>query len=120
MKRVSQKQAKINLKKELGARIREIRKASGLTQEDLAERMETHSSFVGAIESGIKFPRAETFLKISKALDVPLYQLWMFESDIPRKNRAIQELLDLINDSDRDVDFLASVAKEARKRYGRS
>lgn len=107
-----------NLQKRLGERIKELRKQRGLTQEGLAEGMDVHPSLIGPIESGNKFPRALTFARLAQALNVPLYQLWMFEPDVPVKQKNIQELLDFLkNRPEKEAAFLLSVAQAALKYY---
>lgn len=107
---------KNNLQKKLGARIKELRKGRGLTQEALAEEMNVHPSLIGPMEAGLKFPRADTFIKLAKALKVPLYQLWMFEPDVSPKHRAEQELIDLLKKcSKKEVEFLLAIGKELKK-----
>jgi transcriptional regulator with XRE-family HTH domain len=52
----------------LGARlIREARQRSGLTQRDLAERLETNQSAIARWESGAVSPRADTLERILSA-----------------------------------------------------
>jgi len=110
--------SKATLQKHLGERIKELRKKKGLTQEGLAEEMNVHPSLIGPIESGHKFPRALTFAKLAQALNVPLYQLWMFEPDVPVKQKTIQELLDFLKTRpEKDAAFLLSVGHEASKHY---
>lgn len=58
-----------NIKKRLGRRIQELRKSNKLTQEQLAEKIET----------GKFYPTPETLGKIAKALNVEIYELYMFE-----------------------------------------
>ena len=54
----------------MGDRIREARKAKGLTQEQLAEALELSVEFVGHIERGSKKPSIDVFKKIIEVLDV--------------------------------------------------
>jgi transcriptional regulator with XRE-family HTH domain len=59
----------------VGANIRQLRKAQGLSQEELAHRAEMHRTFVSQIERAVKSPTLETLDKIAKALDVPLTKI---------------------------------------------
>jgi len=61
-----------NTKVLLGARIKEIRKARGLTQEKLAEMIDVEQKHVSRIESGKNFPTIDRLEKMSAALNVPL------------------------------------------------
>lgn len=50
--------------------IADTRERRGLTQTDLAERMNTHRQVVNAIETGANIPNVRTLLRIFNALDV--------------------------------------------------
>lgn len=107
---------KTELQSQLGKRIQELRKQKGLTQEALAEAMDVHPSLIGPIESGKKFPRALTFCKLAGALNVPLHQLWLFEPDVYPKQKAIQELNDLLKGwSEREAKVLLAIGKDLQK-----
>lgn len=66
-----------NIKKRLGRRIQELRKSNKLTQEQLAEKIEIGTSNISYIEKF--YPTPETLGKIAKALNVEIYELYMFE-----------------------------------------
>ena len=66
---------KDDFKKLVGKRIREARKAKGLTQEDLAALIEKTVETVSNIERGIKLPGLATLEDIRKVLDVKLSDL---------------------------------------------
>ena len=54
----------------MGERVRQCRRAKGVTQERLAERVDISCSFVGHIERGEKKASAETVAALCAALDV--------------------------------------------------
>ena len=54
----------------VGNRIREVRKARGLTQEQLAEKANMSVGFLGEVEREEKLPGLEIFVSIAIALDV--------------------------------------------------
>lgn len=62
-------------KKTLGRRIRELRKARGLTQEQLAERTDLDYTSIGSLERGIFNPSLNTAGKIAAALGISIQQL---------------------------------------------
>ena len=66
------------LKKLLGKRIKEIRLSKNLTQEQLGELTGIGASSLSKIESGIYHPSDDNLEKISSALDVEPYKLYMF------------------------------------------
>lgn len=67
-----------NTKALLGARIREIRKARGLTQEQLAEMVDVEQKHVSRIESGKNYPTIDRLEKMAAALEVPLMGFFDF------------------------------------------
>lgn len=54
----------------IGARIREARGISGMTQEQLAEKVDVNTTYISDIERGAKFPSLTLFIKIVDALGV--------------------------------------------------
>lgn len=65
----------MTLTKNIGDRIKELRKRSGLSLDELASRAEMSKSGIWEIESGSSDPRLSTLRKIASALGVPLYQM---------------------------------------------
>ncbi|MFT4105531.1 MAG: helix-turn-helix transcriptional regulator [Lacrimispora sp.] len=65
---------KINYE-EIGNRIRTIREAQGLTQEEASERCDITTPFYGNIERGDRKMSVETLVKISKGLGVSADEL---------------------------------------------
>jgi transcriptional regulator with XRE-family HTH domain len=61
--------------KELGSRVRELRKARGLTQEDLSERSGLHYTYIGGIERGERNPSLKSMKRVADALEVELDDL---------------------------------------------
>jgi transcriptional regulator with XRE-family HTH domain len=83
--------ARVSLKKDkeliaLGRAIGEIRKEKGLTQEELAERVKLHESYISFIESGRRNPTWGTVLRISRGLEVPLIEL-VQRAEAPKRKR---------------------------------
>lgn len=68
-----------NIKVLLGKRIKEIRKRRGLTQEKLAELAGIETPSMSNIENGKNYPNHETLEKLSVALDVSPYELYIFD-----------------------------------------
>lgn len=63
-----------------GENIRKLRKKMGLTQKELAERMQTSESLISQYEKGIKKPRIETSIRIANALGVSVYSIVDFDT----------------------------------------
>lgn len=62
----------------LGARIKELRKKRGLTQDQLAEMVDLAPRYVSLIEVGKGSPSLETIENVSRALAVDLKTLFDF------------------------------------------
>ena len=90
------------LKKLLGKRIREIRVARNLTQEDLSELTEIGASSISKIESGHFHPTDENLERIAKALNVEPYKLYMFnhQKDTKELLQDIQTMLSKATDEE--------------------
>ncbi len=62
--------------KDLGTRVRAMRRHMGLTQEELAERIGISASFLGHIERGTRVASLETLVSLCNVLQVsPMYLL---------------------------------------------
>lgn len=91
------------LKKLLGKRIREIRIARKLTQEDLSELTDIGASSISKIESGHFHPTDENLEKIAKALKVEPYKLYMFNHQKETKELLQDIQIMLSNASDEEI-----------------
>ena len=63
------------LKNTLGLNVRNRREHKGLTQEKLAEKIGVSKNTVSDIESGDKFARACTLVRLAKILETEVYEL---------------------------------------------
>lgn len=79
----------------LGNRIREIRKAKGLTQEQLAELVDIEQKHVSRIELGKNAPTVDRLDQLSKVLNVPLRDFFDFIhlTDQKTRSKSIDEML---------------------------
>jgi transcriptional regulator with XRE-family HTH domain len=53
-----------------GLRVRELRKARGLSQDALARATDVHATMIGRLERGAREPRLSTILRIADGLAV--------------------------------------------------
>lgn len=58
-----------------GEQVRKLRKARGLSQEELAELAELHRNYIGGIERGERNVVLLNIVRLAKALGVPLSEL---------------------------------------------
>ena len=88
-------------KKLLGKRIKELRKAAGLTQEKLAELIDIETTSLSGIESSRHFPSLPTVEKISDKLNVEIKALFDFShlQPIEKMKADIIKNLDKLDES---------------------
>jgi transcriptional regulator with XRE-family HTH domain len=65
--------------KACGERVRELRRAKGLSQEELADLAGLHRTYLGGIERGERNPSLKNIAAISKALGVRLSELFKLD-----------------------------------------
>jgi transcriptional regulator with XRE-family HTH domain len=75
--------------KQVGTRIRSIRKRSSLSQEDLAERSGLHPTYIGEIERATVNASIGSLNKIAAALEIPLHELLQ----LPGKKETSKDLI---------------------------
>jgi transcriptional regulator with XRE-family HTH domain len=67
------------IRQKFGEKIRELRRAQGLSQEELAFRAGVHRNYLGGIERGERNPALENIVALAKALTVDPSELFRFE-----------------------------------------
>ncbi len=77
----------MNIKKELGEKIKRLRKKQKLPQEQLAEMIDIAPRNLSSIEVGASFAKAETLEKILIALNTTAEEL--FSNDHIKSNEAL-------------------------------
>lgn len=73
-----------DLRGQVGARLRQLRHARKLTQEQVAERAGLSYKFVGELERGVANPTLTTLAALSDALGIRLTDLLAVDTDRPR------------------------------------
>ncbi len=53
-----------------GCRLRKVRRARGMSQDNLADRMGVRGTAIGRLEHGDREPRLTTVLRLARGLDV--------------------------------------------------
>jgi len=69
-----------NLRHLLGSNIKIYRSALGLSQSKLAERAETATNYIAAIEAGRRFPSVEMLEKLALVLELDTPELFSMKS----------------------------------------
>jgi transcriptional regulator with XRE-family HTH domain len=68
------------IEERFGERVRELRQAKGLSQEELAFKTGVHRTYLGGIERGERNPSLKNIAAIAKALGVTLSELFRFDN----------------------------------------
>ena len=94
-----------SIKKQLGKRIKEIRKSKNITQEQLAEKVGIGTANISYIENGKFAPTIENFEKIADVLEVEPYELYMFS---PQKSKETmrKELFSELEKNDKLLELI--------------
>ncbi len=77
----------------LGKRIQLLREKKGLTQEELEGKTGVNAKYISAVEQGKKNVTIKTLEKLAKGLDVDLYELFLFSSEV-QSEKAVKKALD--------------------------
>lgn len=89
--------------KSIGKNIRKFRRIKKLRQEDLAERANLSTNYVGAIERGEKIPSLETFIDIVNVLGVSADMILneVIDTGYVIKNSLFNDKLEKLSPDDR-------------------
>lgn len=103
-------------KEQIAAAIRAARRARGLTQEALAERINRTSASLSNLERAHALPSLDTLILIAEVLDVPISAL-VESPAVGRKSRSRireeNEVIDLIRSLSNDQLRIARIQTEA-------
>ncbi|MEC0109507.1 helix-turn-helix transcriptional regulator [Paenibacillus taichungensis] len=82
------------LRNSVGERIRAIRKAKGLTQQQLAELSGLDDAYIGSVERGERNFSVDTLEKIIVGLNIPVSYLFYNQNEINEEEKARYEAID--------------------------
>lgn len=91
----------MNIKKQLGAKIKRLRLKNGLTQEQFAERIDIAPRTLSGIETGENFLTADTLEKILDVLNVSSSELFAVDHIKPQEDLVNEIISDIQNLKDR-------------------
>ena len=96
----------MNIKKDFGLRIKELRNKKGITQSQMAELTGIDPKHMSHIETGRSFPKADLIEKFAAALGVEYTDLFKTEHLQDRKT-VINSITTKLNDvSDKDLQII--------------
>jgi transcriptional regulator with XRE-family HTH domain len=85
----------------LGARIKELRKARRLSQDQLSEKVNIDPKHLSRIEVGKSYPSLATLEKIAKALNVEIKDLFEYMHEVKGKELT-ENIIRLLKESDEE------------------
>jgi len=106
----------------LGNRIRAIRHAKGLTQQNLADTSDLDYRYIGALERGERNFSVDTLEKVLAALNVTLYEMMYLDaekSDTKNARRdAVDEFMAITEGlTNEQIGILRRVNQEVRRAF---
>jgi transcriptional regulator with XRE-family HTH domain len=91
------------LNKEIGERLRKIRKEKALTQKELSKRVGIDYSYIGKIERGEQLPSIKMLIRLSEILSIPIGYFFQEESLIGLLEHLPEELVDIARDKKKRI-----------------
>ena len=83
---------------QVGRRIRQVRKAQKISQQELGERANLNYKYIGGVERGERNPSVESLVKIARGLKVDVGNFFKFEDDrqLSEKERVYNQIIGLL------------------------
>ncbi|WP_339221086.1 helix-turn-helix transcriptional regulator [Paenibacillus sp. FSL H8-0332] len=111
-----------DLRNAVGDRIRAIRKAKGLTQQQLAELSNLDDAYIGAVERGERNFSIDTLEKIVAALNIQPLELFQNMDDLNEveaaQRGAIDEYAVVVSElSVKQISTLNKIVREVRRAF---
>ena len=85
----------MDLKKDFGMRLKELRSKKGITQYQLAEIVGIDPKHMSHIETGRSFPKADLIEKFAEALDIEYTKLFRTEH-LQNKDLLLKQIISLL------------------------
>ncbi len=100
----------------IGQRIRQFRRGKGMTQADLAERINKTVEMVCHLENGAASTKISTLEDIAEVLDVETYQFFTEATDANKlriSGKLLDIFLELEDADDKTVDAIAHLIRKS-------
>lgn len=65
----------MDVRAQLGRRVQRLRRAAGLSQEELADRADLHRTYLSGVERGLRNPTLTVLHRLAQAVGVSLSEL---------------------------------------------
>lgn len=88
-----------SLLKLVGAKIRDLRKERGLSQEQLGENSGFHLTYIGGVERGTRNISLANLERIASTLEVDVHELFQYHhefGELRDKGEVLKEAIDLL------------------------
>ena len=105
-------------RKKLGARIKELRKSAGLTQEELGEKATLNYKFIGELERGQVNVSVDSIVKIAEALGINIVDFFIMEK-VPVQKVLVKEKSPLSKLSSQDLQHIKKTFKLLNKIFSK-
>lgn len=92
-----------DIKRQIGDRVRALRKKNGLSQEELGWKAKLHYTYIGGIERGEKNVSIITLNKIAKGLGTSVNEIFNIPTDIKDPDKLKASMLKEIDESDPEI-----------------
>ncbi len=100
------------INKLVGRKIRKLRLEYDLTQDQLAEELNLHGSYMGLLERGARSPSLDTLSNIATFFNIPLSSILVDEKVTKNIEAKSAELFELIKDkSSQEIELLIKIGK---------
>lgn len=108
----------IMLQNDIGEKIRQLRKSKGLTQAQLAEKVDIDNKHLSRIEKGRHMPTYNIIKKLSEVLEFNIFELDKKElTEIKQPDKTYLKALNILNSAQNDIEkkYYLDVLLLARK-----
>ena len=103
--------------KKIGKKIADKRTLLGITQEELAEKVDSSANYISNIETGIKSGSLIFYIKVANELKLSLD--FLFSDELPNldtskaTNKEITEMIDILNKDEKQMAniFIKNIVK---------
>lgn len=93
----------MTLKKEIGERLRKLRKEKALTQKELSKRVAVDYSYIGKIERGEQLPSIKMLIKLSGIFSIPIGYFFQEGHIVGLLEHLPEELMDIAGDKKKRI-----------------
>lgn len=103
----------------IGRRIRKIRKAQGLSQEELAEKVGISTTHMSHIETGNTKLSLQVFVELSKNLNIRTDEM-LSDGEFASRSTAMEEIIRILDScTTQEIKVIEDIVKAAKTALGK-